>query len=158
MQLHPLPLAVVFVTLLIQSNTPSKSAETFAAPSPYHCLQGKIRTVMNGSTSIEASAYCLGSDSSLAYSKNCASPAKCAALSTPLPPEKDLRLERLSVELGNPGFQLCRIIGGNPTMIDYQDPKGAWRSSSRCQFASDQSFCSIDQLWDRFKASRKPVQ
>lgn len=108
------------------------------------CQTGEIRFYEFQKQRTEKADYCFNQDHTELRSKNCQS-GTCAALTAKILPE--VKLEGASV--GNPSFVLCRKLGGDPKIIEFQT-QGTWHQLDRCYFEKDKSFVdggSLLSIW-----------
>jgi len=118
----------------------------FCATNSYglECVQGKIRATTLGKIAIENVEYCYNKDRSSIISANCKS-GQCQALFG----TSDLTMRELMSAYGTPGFKLCRSMGAQPQLIEFES-QGEWFKLDRCIFPKDNSFIDTGSLFKKY--------
>jgi hypothetical protein len=114
------------------------TASVFA--SDLTCQKGDFRMPYDGSTKVISSQnYCYNKDRTELYSKDCQN-HKCAAFNV------DIKVTSSGImdENSNPGFNLCRQLGGKPELLEFEASK-EWFSLDRCLF-KDGSYVNTSEL------------
>lgn len=115
------------------------------------CQQSTIKYIYFGNIFFEKSPICFSETSplqkSFIVSLECKN-LECLAMNHLKYP---MSVNRLSSEIGSPGFALCHKLSAKPQLIEYQY-NGLWHTTSRCQFA-DKSYIEIPylmKLWEDY--------
>jgi hypothetical protein len=115
-----------------------------AAPSDKGAWQCGSNELRSGSANkAERASYCLRDKPYQLLSENCLG-GKCELLSR-VQKAKDADFETADATVGNPGFRLCRKLGGEPRVIEFRK-EGSWKPFNECRFAKDKSFANVDFL------------
>ncbi|MNJ94881.1 hypothetical protein D3C87_125840 [compost metagenome] len=96
--------------------------------SPIICTQGKVTKVEFGIVKNEALEFCTNSDKNVFLSKSCRD-KKCTAFQK----NKKYALSEVMSPMGNPGFKMCRLLGGEPEIIEFYVKKVPYKLD-RCFF------------------------
>ncbi|WP_413578132.1 hypothetical protein ACLVWU_06275 [Bdellovibrio sp. HCB290] len=104
------------------------------------CQTGSFRMPYDGATKVvKAQTYCFNEDRTELYSKDCQS-RKCSAFNL----EIQVKMADLLNESSNPGFNLCRKLGGKPELLQFE-ASAEWFALDRFNF-KDGAFVSTGEL------------
>lgn len=103
------------------------------------CQEGSFRTTTYGVTTTSKQFYCYNEDRTELYSKDCQK-KNCMAFQQ----VTELRFKDLMDPTSNPGFVLCRKLGAEPELLEFQAGT-KWFRLDRCTF-KDGSFVASGEL------------
>lgn len=102
-----------------------------------------LKEIQAGSKKEQSSGYCVREKPYQILSEDCVR-GKCELLRR-IKNAADADFEIKSSAQGNPGFRLCRKLGGEPRVIEFR--QGAqWKPFNECRFGEDDSFANVDFL------------
>jgi len=113
---------------------------SYALAETEQCVSGQIRSLEFGKLIYEKSSYCFNSQHNELISKNCFKSTCVATQSI-----KPFDIVKLNSVTGNPGFKLCRVLGGQPRIIEFSDDTN-WFKLDQCTFNEDHSFVDTGTL------------
>ncbi len=113
------------------------------------CQKGSFRMPYNAETKVvEAQTYCFNEDRTELYSKDCQD-RKCTAFNVDI----EVKTADILDQKSNPGFNLCRKLGGKPELLEFEASK-EWFALDRCVF-KDGSYVSTGELVRHYLRPRK---
>lgn len=113
--------------------------------SEFKCTEGKIEQISFGKTITETSSYCYNPSKTNLLSLHCYKTHCEQKLS-----DKKYKIDELLSTIGNPGFNLCRKLNGNPEIITFFVAKTAYKLD-RCIF-SKENYVDTDYLLSLYLA------
>lgn len=123
------------------------AAQAFAAD--LTCQTGTLRMPYDGKTkALESQNYCYNEDRTELFSKDCQN-RKCMAFTI----DSEVKMSDIMNQHSNPGFNLCRKLGGKPELLEFEANKD-WFSLDRCVF-KDGSYVSTGELVNHYLRQKK---
>jgi hypothetical protein len=108
------------------------------------CINGHIRIRTLGNLKVEQARYCYDKKRVELISPNCLD-FHCKAFQN----KKMYDLNDLHSNYGKPGFKLCRILSGEPALVEFEEAN-RWYKSDRCLFREDNSFVDTGTLLGKY--------
>lgn len=115
-------------------------ASSALAADAWKCGEKELRY---GGKAKAGGTYCFRAEPYQLLSENCVD-GKCVLLEK-IRAAKDEAFDNPASTTGNPGFQICRNLGGEPRPVEFKRD-GKWLPFNECRFAEDKSFANVDFL------------